>query len=275
MAKEMTLCRMRNGESMTAVILIIILLLPSSVWAWGRIGHQVSARMAEARLTPAALAAVHNLLGPGISLANVAKWADEQREVPRSSSWHYVDVPISEPRYNSKYCQSGGCIVSKIEDFKRVLMSPNAQRAEKQQALKFLVHLIADLHQPLHVGDTGSKGGNLVQVRFFNLGSNLHRVWDSQVIEWHSGDEAEWLKELNALATPEKVIEWSKGSLENWATESLEAAKMAYRLPGSQRAMESGTKLGEDYCQFALPIIKSQLAKAGMRVAVTLNAIFR
>jgi hypothetical protein len=129
--------------------------------------------------------------------------------------------------------------------------------------------------QPLHVGDTGSRGGNLVQVRFFNLGTNLHRAWDSEIIEWHSMDEATWLRELNALATPQMAAAWSKGRPEDWATESLTEARLAYRLPGTDRLIPSGMKLGEDYCRFALPIIQRRLAQSAVRVASTLNQIFK
>ena len=172
----------RRIRALASSALIALLLSPTTLLAWGRIGHHVAAMLAESRLSPAALAAVHSLLEPGQSLADIATWADEQREVPGSGPWHYVNVPLSEPRYDPKFCQPGGCVVSKVEDFKRVLFAPKVSRADKQEALKFLVHFIEDLHQPLHVGDTGSRGGNLVQVRFFDVGSNLHRVWDSQII---------------------------------------------------------------------------------------------
>jgi hypothetical protein len=165
---------------------IVLLLTPGIVWPWGRTGHRVSAMVAESRLSPAALAAVRSLLEPGETLADASTWADEQRVVPKSGPWHFVNVPLSESRYDPKFCSPQGCVVSKVEDFERVLSDPRASRAKKQQALRFLVHFLQDLHQPLHVGDTGSRGGNLVQVRFFNLGTNLHRAWDSQIIEWHS-----------------------------------------------------------------------------------------
>ena len=155
------------------------------------------------------------------------------------------------------------------------MQDPRASKTKKQQAIKFLIHFITDLHQPLHVGDTGKKGGNLIQVRFFNVGSNLHRVWDSQIIEWHSRDEGQWLRELSALMTPKNVVEWSKRTLEDWATESLQIAKEAYCIPGAKTVMRSGTKLGDDYCRMALPLIQRQLAMAGIRVAWMLNEIFR
>jgi hypothetical protein len=127
----------------------------------------------------------------------------------------------------------------------------------------------------MHVADNNDRGGNLTQVQFFNQGSNLHRVWDSQIIEHASGDERTWLNNINSLATNRNVAEWSEGKAEEWATESLQAAKEAYYLPGSTTVMRSGTRLGDDYCRTALPIIQVQLEKAGVRGAWMLNEIFR
>ncbi len=258
-----------------AIALLAINLTQGSGWSWGRIGHEVSSKLAEERLTPAALAAVRTLLGAGVSLTDASTWADLQQEVPDSGPWHFVNVPLSEPRYDPKFCQNGGCVVSKIEDFKLALLAPGAKKTEKQQALKFLIHFIQDLHQPLHIGDTGSRGGNLIQVRFFSAGSNLHQVWDSRIIERHSENKAVWLWELHGLANPKMVAEWSKGNPEDWATESLADAKMAYRTLGGDAFLRSGARLGNDYCNFALPIIQRQLAKSGVRVAATLNAILK
>jgi nuclease S1 len=266
---------MKNCVIAVTALIFTGLLVSPSVWAWGHIGHHVASMMAEERLSPRALAAVHDLLGPGISLADVSTWADEQRDVPGSGPWHYVNVPITDSRYDSKYCQPGGCVVSKVQDFKRVLQDPKAGRTEKQEALKFLVHFIEDLHQPLHVGDTGSRGGNDTQVRFYNSGSNLHKVWDSQIIERYTTDGRELLGDLKGITSPASAAEWSKGTPEDWATESLHAAKEAYCLPGTKNVIQSGTALGDGYRRMALPIIQEQLAKAAVRVAFVLNAIFK
>jgi nuclease S1 len=254
---------------------MVIAIMPGQVWAWGRIGHHVIAITAEDHLTPQARAAVAALLGPGVRLADVATWADEQREVPGSAPWHSVNVPISESRYDPRYCSPRGCVVSKIEDFKRVLLDRAAGKPEKAQALKFLIHLIGDLHQPLHVGDNNTRGGNLIQVRFLNKGSNLHRVWDYQIMELHTENEQVWLWDITFLANPKMVVEWSKGSPEDWATESLDLAKAAYRFPGSQVLIKSGAMLDSKYCASALPTIQRQLAKASIRTAWTLNQIFK
>jgi len=257
------------------LVAVLTAVLPVPGFAWGRIGHRVVARTAEERLNPRARAAVAGLLGPGTRLADVALWADEQREIRGTGGWHSVDVPLSESRYDPRYCSPRGCVVSKIEEFRRVLLTPGAGKAEKQSALKFLVHLIADLHQPLHVGDNDDRGGNLLQVRFFDEGSNLHRVWDYQIIERHTENEQVWMWDMTFLANPRMVAEWSKGTPEEWATESLNLAKAAHRLPGSQAWVKPGTRLGADYCRAALPVIQKQLAKAAIRTAWVLNQIFQ
>ncbi len=255
--------------------LIVVLFVPGSLWSWSRTGHRASSLLADSRLTPAAVAAVKELLEPGEDLVDISSWADRQREVPDTGTWHYVNVPITVSRYDAKFCQPKGCVVSKIEDFRRVLLDPKAARRDKQQALKFLVHYLQDLHQPVHVGDNGDRGGNDLQLRWFDVGTNLHRLLDSQIIDRHSRDEAQWAQELNVLATKEKSIEWSRGSLVDWATDSLEAAKLLYRQPGSRNLLKPGTKLGEECFQGALPILHQQLAHAGVRVASVLNQIFR
>jgi nuclease S1 len=261
----------RRTSPIATAAMLTLLFAPGLLWPWGRVGHRASALLAESRLTPAAAAEIRRLFEPGETLADVSTWADQQREVPGTGPWHYVNVPITASRFAARFCQPEGCVVSKIEEFRQVLLDPKATRTEKQRALRFLVHFLQDLHQPVHVGDNGDRGGNLLQLRFFDLGTNLHRLLDSQIIDRYSQDEAQWVQELNALATPAKSAQWSRGSLGDWATESLEEAKLLYREPGSENLMGSGTKLGEEYYRFALPIIRMQLARAGIRLALTLN----
>jgi hypothetical protein len=262
------------AKAAIAGFLASLVFMPSA-WPWGPIGHRVAAKMAQDNLTTAALTAVHDLLGPETSLVDIATWADEQTEVPDAATWHYINIPITESSYSGKYCQPQGCVVSKINEFRRTLQSSKATKTEKQRALKFLVHFIADLHQPLHVGDTGSRGGNQIQVLFYGQGSNLHKVWDSQIMEHYSKNERVWLWQLTGKASPENKEQWSGGTTEDWATESLQAAKKAYSLPGQETVMRSGSKLGDEYVVRAIPIIEAQLAKAGIRIAWILNEIFQ
>jgi hypothetical protein len=194
--------------------------------------------------------------------------------MPGAGPWHYVNVSITEARYDSRYYPQGGCVVSKVEDFRRILMDSGAERPQKQRALKFLIHFIQDLHCPVHVGDNGDRGGNDLQLRFFDIGTNLHRIWDSQLIERAGLTEGEWTDRLNAIAAQDLAEAWSMGTVEDWATENLEAANAAYRIPGTYLILKPGTKLGEDYLKTVLPIAERQLAKSGVRLAFVLNKIF-
>jgi hypothetical protein len=247
-------------------------------WAWGARGHRVATRIAEARLTPEARAAVRALLHEGDDLVNVCNWADHEGHtaVPGSARWHFVNVPLDAPRYTDRDCPGGGCVVAKIRHFRKVLADRRAPRAERARALLFLVHLVEDVHQPLHVGDNRDRGGNDTQVQFLGSGSNLHRVWDTQIIDGASRDDRKWVESLQPLLTPANVSAWSKGDVETWANESLAAARQAYRFPkGSEGPVPPGARLGAEYAETALPVIRLRLAQAGVRLANELNTIFR
>ena len=251
---------------------------PQSSWAWGPHGHRLATRVAEARLTPEAARAVRELLNKGDTLVDVCDWADHQGHdvVPGSAPWHYVNVPITAEKYDDCDCPRGGCVVSKIRDYRKVLADPKAPRRERQLALLFLVHFVEDVHQPLHVGDNRDHGGNATQARFRGRGTNLHRLWDSDLIDHVDFGDKEWMKRITGEITPEKAAEWSKGDVEDWANESLAAAKRAYKFPeGTVTSLRTGVEIGEDYARFARPIIEDRLARAGVRLANELNAIFR
>ena len=250
----------------------------SPAHAWGPHGHRIAARVAEGRLTPEAAAAVRELLNKGDTLVDVADWADHQGHdvVPGSAPWHYVNVPLSATRYDDKFCSNRGCVVSKIREYRRVLADREAPRRERQLALLFLVHFVQDVHQPLHVGDNRDQGGNQTQVRFLGRGTNLHRLWDSDLIDHAGLNDGAWMERINAEITPERVEQWSKGGVEDWATESLEAARRAYHFPeGAGAPLQGGADLGDAYAEMALPIVRDRLARAGVRLANELNAIFR
>ena len=265
-----------------ALVACLGLIVPPSALAWGRVGHHVASRITEARLTPAARAAVAALLEPGETILVASTWADEhRREIPESAPWHYVNVPITEPRYDPKFAAPGGCVVMKIDELKVYLADTSKPRADRQRALRFLIHFLQDMHQPVHVGDRRDRGGNDLQLRFFDdgknprPGTNLHRLWDSDVIERYSTDENVWIKDVEALATPENAALWAKGTTEDWANESLAAAKLAYKPPGTDVELKAGQKLDQPYLDFALPIARERLARAGTRTASVLNDLFR
>ncbi|HWE39714.1 MAG TPA: S1/P1 nuclease [Isosphaeraceae bacterium] len=250
----------------------VVVLGASPAGAWGRLGHRAAARLAMSRLTPEAKKAVAELLEPGETLADASTWADEvRRDRPKTAPWHYVNVPITETEYDPKFCPEVGCVVSKIADFRRVLADRNAPKAERREALRWLVHLVEDMHQPVHVGHRNDRGGNDLQLRFYGEGTNLHRLWDSGILDHAGGDEDAWAAALIALATPERVVKWSRGTVEDWATESLLAARLAYKPPGASAELKAGQKLGDDYQDFALPIARRRLCQSGVRLADLIN----
>jgi nuclease S1 len=258
----------------TAVALTTAFLPLRSALAWGRKGHRASARLAESRLSPSALAAVRELLEKGESLADASTWADEVRtRLPMSGPWHYVNVPIGEPHFNPRFCPKEGCVVSKLDDFAALLADRHSPRAERQQALRFLVHFVQDVHQPLHVGDRKDRGGNDTQVRFFEKGSNLHKVWDSDLFD-RLHDEASLLDRITGLADLESSRGWASTSTEDWADESLQAARRAYVLADADEPLRSGSQLGAEYLSVHLPVAERRLAQSGVRLAEVLNGVF-
>lgn len=233
--------------------------------------------MAEARLNPGARRAVSELLLKGDTLVDISTWADQDGHdaVPGSAPWHYVNVPITATHYEDRFCSNGNCVVAKIKHFRSVLTDRRAPLRERQRALLFLVHFVEDVHQPLHVGDNHDRGGNLTQIQFLGEGTNLHRLWDSGLINEIDRNERAWVERIEPLLTRENIRAWSRGSVEDWVNESLEDAKSAYFFPaGARRPMESGKLLGKDYVTFARPILERRLAQAGVRLANELNHLF-
>jgi nuclease S1 len=261
-----------------AATLLGILGATAPARAWGRLGHRVIARLADKQLTSQAKAAIVELLAPGESLADASTWADEhRRELPKSAPWHYVDVPLDEPRYHSLFSgdvAEKGYVVDKIHDFKVVVNDPSQSIEDRRIAFRFLVHFVEDLHMPMHVGDNNDKGGNRTQVRFFDRGTNMHSLWDSGMLEYVCDTEDFWLKDLAALDTPDARTAAMNGTIEDWATESLLAARKAYQVPETGKRLKSGQKLSDTYLDANLPVLRRRLHQASVRLAMVVNQAF-
>jgi hypothetical protein len=242
------------------------------------LGHRVIARLAEKHMTPEAKAGVRALLEEGESMADASLWADENTgQLPKTGPWHYVDVPLDEPKYDAKWSANDarhGCVVDKINEFRKVVADKSKSVEERRFALRFLLHCVQDLHQPCHVGDNHDRGGNDTQVQWFDEGSNMHRVWDRGIIERAGDSEDFWLADLAELDTPDNRAAWAVGRPEEWATESLLAAREAYFIPGTRKRIKSGQKLGEEYQARQLPVVRRRLCQAGLRLAGVLNDAF-
>lgn len=241
------------------------------VYGWGPEGHSLVARIAQAELTPAALAQTAAILGPGQTLASIASWADQvRRERANTATWHYIDIPIDRPHMDlARDCPKSDCVVALIPLQRAVLSNPAATPLERKEALMFLVHFVGDMHQPLHSSDNKDKGGNDVRVAFFGRPGNLHSTWDSGLLS-RMGKEDELFPALLKEAEKHRK-KWSRGTVADWAEESHRAAqKIVYgKLPKEPQGAPEA--LDEVYEKTAAPLIRTQIEKAGDRLARVLN----
>jgi hypothetical protein len=246
------------------------------ILAWGPRAHRASAKLAESRLTPRARAVIRELLEPGESLADASTWADENsRAIRGSAGWHFVNVRISARHYDARDCPPSGCVVSKIPEFRAILRDRNAPLARRRLALRFFIHLVQDLHQPMHVADRNDRGGNNLQLRYGRYtNTNLHQVWDSGLFSQCYRNENELLGDLEALARGPNSHDWLPGRIEDWADESLEVARRAYLVPGTNITLRSGDAIGREYERLNLPLAVDRLARSGVRLAALLNEVF-
>jgi hypothetical protein len=258
-----------------------MLIAPSLAFAWGGDGHQLVCMIAEYHLTPVAKANVHDLLGKDINISDfgIANWADEvRRDRPETGPWHYVDIPTDAKAFDKKRDgQDGNNVIDKITDFQAVLKDPKASRTNRVEALKFLVHFVGDLHQPLHCAERNKdRGGNDYQVYFLKreFPINLHSVWDGAILLTRRDTmlDTDYAKKLNIAITPQQIKDWSKGTPTDWANESHDVAvNSAYKdLP----PVGPYPKLDQKYVDTNGPIVDQQLERAGIRLANILNDIF-
>ena len=157
-----------------------------------------------------------------------------------------------------------------------MLADPDAPKARRRQALRFFVHLVQDLHQPMHVADRRDRGGNDLHLRYGRYeNTNLHQLWDSGLFRWRyrRHAEAELVRDVTAMADRPEAASWLRGRVEDWADESLEIGRRAYRVPGTDRTLRPGDEIGPDYVDANLPLAVERVAQSGVRLAAMLNEI--
>jgi hypothetical protein len=259
-------CGLRRAAAAFALTLVVA----SSALGWGQEGHRVVAIIAERHLTAKARERVRQILGPEGSLAAVSTWADEIRPSrPETAPWHYIDIPLDASAIDpARDCPKGDCVTAAITRFVAVLRNTASSPDAKSEALKFVVHFVADLHQPLHCSDNHDRGGNDVHVKFFGENGNLHSVWDTLLIERIDSNTESYAKRLDAALTDSSIGAFEQGMVEDWALESHSVAvKVAYGALPSGGTLD----LGADYFQAASPAVDVQLWTAGIRLALILN----
>ncbi len=248
-------------------LLPVLLLQPVPAFAWGATGHRVVGAIAEDHLSRKARKAVHRILGEG-SMATAATWMDEVRSdhaYDHMRDWHWVTIPDGST-YAAAEKNPDGDAIEAIERMVAKLKSDTLSPARQLFCLKVLIHLVGDLHQPLHLGRGDDKGGNTVQVQWFSKGSNLHRVWDSGMIDTNDLSYTELACSIDHVSK-EQLRDWSRGTAVDWAQENLAYRPQIYDL-------QAGDKLGYEYQYLNWPLVQQQLLKGGVRLACLLNAIF-
>ena len=257
---------LRSGLVGIVACVSALALAPTPAAAWGVKAHALVAELAEARLSAVAKAEVDRLLAlePGATPASISSRVDDER-TPLDAAWHYVNIArTADCRYDAaRDCADGQCVVAAI-DRQRAVLGSTAPEAARLQALKYVVHLVADVHQPLHAGFADDRGGNRYQVQSLGRGTNLHAVWDADLLDAWPGGTTALLDELKRqLAGADAPIDAAQ-----WATESCRVVSAPGFYPVDRT-------LSDEYFATWRPALKERLASAARRLAAVLNDALR
>ena len=236
---------------------------------WGQIGHRVVGHIADGMLSKKARKNVKRVLGHE-TLAEVSTWMDEVRSDPAfdyAAPWHYTTIPDGETYETAEKAQNGDVIWA-IEKIIKELKQGNLSTEQEATNLKFLVHLVGDIHQPLHVGNGTDRGGNDTKVKWFGANTNLHSVWDSRMIDGRQYSYTELARRVNHT-TKKEIKKLQKASVRDWAKES-----MGYRNQAYEDIPETG-RLSYRYGYVNFPLVEQRLMEAGIRLAGVINSIYQ
>lgn len=255
------------SKLLAIVVGLSVMLLVPCARAWGVLGHRIVAQLAQQQLTPAANAEVEKLLATQDAhrLTDVTTWPDDLRELDpdlfkRTASMHYINFHSGDcDYYPPRDCRDGQCVVAAIDRYAAILGDRSRSDAERAQALAFVVHFVADAHQPLHASFRDDKGGNDYQVRWHGHGTNLHAIWDSTMLNArHLGYRAY----ADELASQPVAI--TQGTPMLWAEESCRIVRDGNIYPRSRN-------IDDAYVQRERPVAEERLREAGARLATLLN----
>jgi hypothetical protein len=257
---------------MKKVYLAIVVVLLIS---WGAVGHRTVGSIAEKHLTPKALAGVKDLLG-GQRLADVANWADSVRSLPaykQTGPWHYINLPMGldyDAFKNRVENMLEANVYSALVGQMRLITDATVSRERKVEALKFVVHFVGDLHQPMHVSRSADKGGNTIQLNYDGQGTNLHAVWDSKLID-HTGLDYQQLAAKYDNASPAQIRQWQNDPVVKWMWESYQITGQLYAEVDSMH----DRSIGQAYYDEHIATVALRLEQAGVRLAGLLNVLFK
>lgn len=255
------------------VILSALLLLPSAGYGWGQKGHDIVACIAEANLTPRARKALKKVLD-GRTPVYYAAWMDNLQNDPAwaeasriTDTWHYSNVDEGES-YETMTKNPSGDIVTGTEHILQVLKDRNTDDSTRTLYTKMLIHLIGDMHCPMHAGRRTDLGGNRYPVEWFGRPTSLHKVWDSYMISGaHAWSHTEWQRQLD-LRDRALRRRMQAGNPKDWFLETVEICKGLYE------EVQPGQNLSYEYLYLHTALLEDQLLKAGYRLAYLLNDIY-
>jgi hypothetical protein len=252
---------------------IIILYTPLLSMAWGTNGHRISGEIAELHLTPKARAAVHAILG-NESIAMASNWADfikSDDNYRYLSSWHYVDFEraYSYPEM-VEYLEHDTNVdaYTRLKFLIAELKKKNVSKENKLLYLRMLIHITEDVHQPMHTAHSSDKGGNDFKVNWFGKPTNLHSIWDTELINFQELSYTEYVRAINH-PTAAQIKEWQSAPITKWLFESNQIAEKLYT------EIQPGDNLNYKYNFNHIDTLNEQLLKGGIRLAGILNQLFK
>lgn len=252
---------------MKKLFIFCLLCVSVALISWGFKGHRAVASIAQKHLTSNTAYVVSAYL-KGESMSDVATWADENRS-RTTAPWHFLNLPLGLTReqFAKFVSESDNNVYSAILKTEASLKDANLTPDQKNDALKYLIHLVGDAHQPMHVSRKEDKGGNTIQLRFDNRGTNLHSLWDSKLIDHEGLSEAEIAKTYD-LATTAQIRQWQSDSPMQWIWESYQISSELYAQA------KPGQVIDDTYYQKYIPVIRKRIDQAGIRLAGELNKLF-
>jgi hypothetical protein len=260
----------------TSLAFAIWCLSHAAAFAWGAEGHHLVARIAAGELTPKAQAIVADLLGGDATagMIRASTWADEIRPGrPETAPWHYVDIEITSTGYDAaRDCPNNACVVAQVERDAKIIGDPAISKPVRTEALRFLIHFVGDMHQPLHCSDNYDHGGSSVRVVFDGRRTSLHAIWDTPVVRALGSSEGEVAAGLEKEITQADRMAWSRGTAIDWTSETFGVAKASvYRGIQGRGGNYVPLVLPSDYAKSQRTIVAMQLDRAGVRLAALLN----
>jgi hypothetical protein len=249
----------------------MLILTPQLAFSWGKTGHRIVGEIAQAHLSPRAQKKITKILKHE-GLAHISNWPDFIRSDNKISAkyktWHYVNIPKGK-KYEVSQKNKKGDLITAIEYFRKKLTSKTTSIKERKESLSFLVHLLGDLHQPLHTGFATDRGGNSISLKWFGEPTNLHRVWDENIISSEKLSYTEYSKKLNHKGiTLAKIKNWQKGTPITWMYESRSLLSEIYKF-------EKNKYWEYKYMYVHIKTLDQQLLLAGLRLAQVLNNIYQ